>query len=68
MLLQEKMIQTVREKAEADARVTGLLMYGSFTQGAGDEFSDIEFYVFVEDGGFDAWDRGEWICGSTETN
>lgn len=61
MLLQEKMIQSVRAKAEADPRVAGLLMYGSFTQRAGDQYSDIEFYVFVEDDAFADMDSVAWI-------
>ncbi len=45
MLIQEVMIERVRELCHADRRVTGAFMYGSFTLGEGDEFSDIEFYV-----------------------
>ncbi len=45
MLIQEAMVERVRELCRADRRVTGAFMYGSFTLGEGDEFSDIEFYV-----------------------
>ena len=45
MLIQEAMIQRVRELCGADARVTGAFMYGSFTLGEGDAYSDIEFYI-----------------------
>ncbi|HYN89578.1 MAG TPA: lincosamide nucleotidyltransferase Lnu(B), partial [Ardenticatenaceae bacterium] len=47
MRLQEEMIARVRQLCHADERVVAALMYGSFTKGEGDGFSDIEFYLFI---------------------
>ena len=58
---QLKMIDKVRGQALADERVSAVLMYGSFTSGEGDRYSDIEFYVFLrEESGFD---KLEWLNG-----
>lgn len=63
MLVQEELIAAVKAKAAADAGTEGVLMYGSFTQNAGDEFSDVEFYLFVADTVFEALDTAGWIAG-----
>ena len=53
------MIDKVRGLASEDERVSAVLMYGSFTSGEGDRYSDIEFYIFLsEDNGFD---KLEWL-------
>ena len=52
MLVQEKMIQKVKEKSEQDKTIVATMMYGSFTQNSGDIYSDIEFYVFIRDDEF----------------
>ncbi|BAK93704.1 hypothetical protein TEHAB4_10420 [Tetragenococcus halophilus] len=39
-------------------------MYGSFTQDTGDQFSDIEFYVFVADQAFKNLDTKNWIVNA----
>lgn len=62
MLKQEELIGRVKEKSAADARINAVLMYGSFTQGCGDEFSDVEFYLFVEDDALAAFDSAAWIA------
>lgn len=50
------MIDQVKALAEADERISALLMYGSFIKGEGDKFSDIEFYIFHrEDFDHRAW-------------
>src|SRR5690554_2775011 len=36
-------------------------MFGSFTTGEGDEFSDIEFAVFIEDEALEGFDQGAWL-------
>lgn len=61
MLEQEKLIQGVKNKGVADNRIEALLMYGSFTQGDGDRYSDIEFYVFVRDDTLTELDTKSWI-------
>ena len=45
-MLQEKMIERVRELCVQDARIEGAFMFGSFATGEGDRFSDIEFILF----------------------
>jgi predicted nucleotidyltransferase len=47
-LLQEQMIARVRQLCQEDERIVGAFMYGSFTKGEGDAFSDIEFYVYYD--------------------
>ena len=42
-MLQNEMIQRFRQAFEDEPRVVAALMFGSFTTGEGDEFSDIEF-------------------------
>ena len=45
-LIQMEMIDKVKALALKDDDVDAVLMYGSFIKGEGDEFSDIEFYLF----------------------
>ena len=47
---QLEMIDKLRIHASADDRVSAVLMYGSFTKGEGDHYSDIEFYIFLREG------------------
>ena len=61
MLPQEQMIESVRRLCESDAAVSAAAMYGSFARGEGDEFSDIEFYLFVDDTSYDTFDLDPWI-------
>lgn len=63
MLEQEKMIQVVKEKSQSDQSVIATLMYGSYTQNSGDEYSDIEFYIFIKDDEFTSFVSREWIAG-----
>jgi lincosamide nucleotidyltransferase len=51
------MIERFRDVCHADDRIVAVLMFGSFTTGEGDAFSDIEFAVFVQDEAFDALDQ-----------
>ena len=59
MIEQLKLINKVREVAIADERISAVLMYGSFTQGAGDMYSDVEFYIYQQEG--NEVNRKEWI-------
>lgn len=43
------MINTVKSLAQGDKNVSAVLMYGSFTKNEGDQYSDIEFYIFLKD-------------------
>jgi lincosamide nucleotidyltransferase len=55
------MIERVRALCRDDSRVDAAMMYGSFTSGEGDEYSDIEFLLFFEDAVFPALDRRAWL-------
>jgi lincosamide nucleotidyltransferase B/F len=61
MLPQEDMIEKVRELSERDERVVAALMYGSFALGQGDQFSDIEFYLFFADEALEGLEEEAWI-------
>ncbi len=56
-MLQQRMIERFREACHADERVVAALMFGSFTTGEGDAFSDIEFAVFVRDDSFEDFEQ-----------
>jgi lincosamide nucleotidyltransferase len=60
-LLQEEMIERVRVLCHEEDRLVAAMMYGSFAQGEGDEFSDIEFILFFEDGALRSLDREAWV-------
>ncbi|QFP77206.1 hypothetical protein [Deinococcus sp. AJ005] len=38
----------LRDATRADSRITHALAYGSFTQGTADEFSDLEYWLYLE--------------------
>lgn len=63
MLQQEVMIERVRRVCEEDERLVAAMMYGSFAQGEGDEFSDIEFVLFFDDEVAGDLDQEEWVSG-----
>ncbi len=62
MLPQEVMIERVRAVCREDERLVAAMMYGSFAQGEGDEFSDIEFVLFFRDEVLEDVDGEEWIA------
>lgn len=47
-MIQLEMIQKTKQIAENDANVSSVFMYGSFTKDEGDQYSDIEFYIFLK--------------------
>jgi lincosamide nucleotidyltransferase len=61
MLPQEHMIEKVRELCDQDERVVAALTYGSFALGQGDRFSDIEFYLFLEDEALESLEERAWV-------
>ena len=61
MLPQHTLIETTRQAGERTASVEAVLMYGSFTQGCGDIYSDVEFYCFVDDVAWDVFDKLAWV-------
>lgn len=62
MLQQEAMIKRVHQLCRLDERLVAAMMYGSFAQQEGDEFSDIEFILFFEDDLLDHVDQHEWVA------
>lgn len=62
MYQQEEMIARVRELCETDQRIDAAMMYGSFTYGEGDPFSDIEFLLFFKDEAFAEIDPRDWLA------
>lgn len=61
MLIQNKIIQSVRDKCIEDELVSACMMYGSFTKGEGDQYSDVEFYIFIEDKKMDNFSSRHWV-------
>ena len=61
-MLQKAMIERVRELCREDDRLAAAMMYGSFAQGEGDEFSDIEFILFFYDEVLDDMNQEEWVA------
>lgn len=55
------MIERVRDLCRRDERLVGALMYGSFAQEEGDEFSDIEFVLFFQDDALPRVDQAAWV-------
>lgn len=56
---QLEMIDKLCRHASADEGISAVLMYGSFTKGEGDCYSDIEFYIFLREG-YEI-NKKEWI-------
>jgi lincosamide nucleotidyltransferase len=61
MLQQEAMIEQTRRVCREDERLVAAMMYGSFAQGEGDGFSDIEFILFFRDEDLESVDQEEWV-------
>lgn len=61
MLQQEAMIERARRVCREDERLAAAMMYGSFAQGEGDEFSDVEFILFFRDEALESVDQEEWV-------
>jgi lincosamide nucleotidyltransferase len=61
MLQQEAMIERTRHVCREDGRLVAAMMYGSFAQGGGDAFSDVEFILFFEDEALEGLDQEEWV-------
>jgi lincosamide nucleotidyltransferase B/F len=61
-MLQRAMIERVRHLCRLDERLAAAMMYGSFAQFEGDEFSDIEFILFFYDAVLGDVDQEEWVA------
>ncbi|MBA2535650.1 MAG: lincosamide nucleotidyltransferase Lnu(F) [Rubrobacter sp.] len=59
---QVAMIERTRRVCREDERLVAAMMYGSFAQGGGDGFSDIEFILFFEDDELEDLDQEEWVA------
>ncbi|MFI9227486.1 nucleotidyltransferase domain-containing protein [Streptomyces rimosus] len=57
----DRRIARLRELAEAEPRLEGVLLYGSWTLGEADAYSDIEAYLYVRDAHADAFDGVEFV-------
>ena len=60
-LPQSKLIQRVNDQCKQDDRLDAALMYGSFTKGEGDRYSDIEFWLFFNSEKLSDIDQELWI-------
>lgn len=58
---QSTIISRVRDLCRTDDRVVAALMYGSFTKGEADAYSDVEFVIFVEDDALADFDTLAWL-------
>jgi lincosamide nucleotidyltransferase B/F len=61
MLQQQSMIERTGRVCREDGRLVAAMMYGSFAQNEGDEYSDIEFILFFEDDELATLDQEEWV-------
>lgn len=61
MLKQLKHIERLRWLCTQDKRVIGAMLYGSFTAGEGDEYSDVEAALFFEDASLAKLDKRSWL-------
>lgn len=61
MLLQEKLIKVIKEKCENQPSILACMMYGSFTKGEGDQYSDVEFYIFLKNDELQQFKSADWI-------
>ncbi len=57
----DRRIARLRELAEAEPRLEGVLLYGSWTLGEADAYSDIEAYLYVRDAHADTFDGTEFV-------
>ena len=61
MIVQREMIDRVRQLCRDDKRIVAAWMYGSFTKGEGDAYSDIEFCLYLDPADLETFDPEGWI-------
>lgn len=61
MLIQNKIINMVKQKSFQDNSISACMMYGSFTKDEGDQYSDVEFYIFIKDEALNTFNANQWI-------
>jgi predicted nucleotidyltransferase len=57
----DAVIESLTERALVDGRVAAAWLQGSRADGSADAFSDIDYYVAIEDEAFDAFDKLEFV-------
>lgn len=65
-LAQDRLERAFRGLLVADHRVRAALTYGSRPAGLGDAFSDVEFWVFLDDAELGSWSFPHWIAQVAE--
>lgn len=65
-LVQDRLDRTFRSAFDADARIRAALTYGSRPAGAGDAWSDVEYWAFVDDAALPGLDPRAWIAAVAE--
>ena len=58
----DAVIKSLTEAARADQRVLAAWLQGSRADGSADAFSDIDYYIAIEDEAFDSFDKFEFVC------
>jgi lincosamide nucleotidyltransferase len=61
------MLQRLRDICQADQRLIAALLYGSFTTGEADAYSDIECVLFFAEDALATIDRQQWVNQITRT-
>lgn len=61
ILPQKQLISRVRDACHTDSRIIAALMYGSFTHGESDAYSDIEFVIFIDDAALATFGPVTWL-------
>jgi lincosamide nucleotidyltransferase len=61
MLIQQAMIERLRHICQQDQRLVAAMLYGSFTYGEGDQYSDIDCSLFFQDDALAEVDQIAWI-------
>ena len=57
----DAVIKSLTEAARADQRVLAAWLQGSRADGSADAFSDIDYYIAIEDEAFDSFDKLEFV-------
>ena len=57
MTMLEKVRQRIIEAARADPRILGCIDYGSTSEGRGDEWSDLDIALFIQDSELELFEK-----------
>lgn len=61
MLKQLELIERVKAQCISDPKVIAAMMYGSFAKGKGDEYSDIEFVIYIAEEQLAFFEKKSWF-------